>query len=182
MAGSEIPATIGDFAVSLKGTTRGDFLARFPHPFLVRQNDAGQPGRNLSTTSFNTMAMDPQKIRARAREVLLLPIFAVTKRAGGNAFGLMITMGRAPNNDIVFHETQISKFHANFAKSAKGEWTITDSSSNGTWVDGKRLEARVAQTLRADSSIELAHAVVLTFLTPERAFDEVESILRRGTT
>lgn len=174
------PLTLGDLATSLKGMSRADFLARHPHPFLFRQNEPGGAVEGLATTTaFNTMGLDPKKIRARAQKILTTPIFPVVKREGGNAFGLMVTMGRAANNDIVFPDQQVSKFHASLSKNHQGQWTLTDASSNGTWVDGVKLETRTPCPLRLDSSIDLARAVSLSFLVPERVFAEVESIWRR---
>ncbi len=176
----EIPPTLGEFAAALKGTRRPDYLARFPEPFLLRQNEPGAPfDRSSTTTAFNTMALTPEKIRSRARAILAIPIYAFRKRLNGNAFGLMITVGRAANNDIVLVDQQVSKFHANFARNVQGQWTITDSSSNGTWVDGRRLETRTAQPLLPGASIDLAHAVLLSFLPAERMFDEIETVWRR---
>ena len=176
----EIPATLGEFASAVKGSRRADFLKQYPDPFLIRQNEPGAPfDKNSTTTAFNTMALNPEKIRARARAILATPIFPFKKRSGSNAFGLMITVGRAANNDIVLVDQQVSKFHASFSKNVQGQWTITDASSNGTWVDGTRLEPRVARPLTAGASIDLARAALLLFTPPERMFDEIETIWRR---
>ena len=49
-----------------------------------------------------------------------------------------ITIGRAPDNDIVFNEPSISSHHAEIT--SNGEYiTCTDHSTNGTWMNGKRL-------------------------------------------
>jgi len=68
-----------------------------------------------------------------------------------NPFAGMITVGRASNNDIQLLVSSVSKFHASFTSLA-GSWTVTDqNATNGTFVDGKRLESR-AQAFVADGS------------------------------
>ena len=49
-----------------------------------------------------------------------------------------ITIGRASNNDIIFDAQSISNHHADVVIS-NGRVTITDHSTNGTWINGKKL-------------------------------------------
>jgi len=50
-----------------------------------------------------------------------------------------ITMGRAPDNVLVLDDKAASRHHAEVRKSAGG-WMLVDlGSSNGTWVDGKKI-------------------------------------------
>ncbi|MBN1773806.1 MAG: trypsin-like peptidase domain-containing protein [Deltaproteobacteria bacterium] len=55
----------------------------------------------------------------------------------------VVTLGRHPDNDLVFDalsESMVSAFHAELREQAPGRWTILDrGSSNGTWVGGDRL-------------------------------------------
>ena len=49
-----------------------------------------------------------------------------------------ITVGRASDNDIIFDVQSISNYHADVVIS-NDRVTITDHSTNGTWVNGKKL-------------------------------------------
>ena len=52
-----------------------------------------------------------------------------------------LSIGRDSNNDIVIDNTFISGFHAEFLRQADGGYEIVDlKSSNGTFVNGKRVE------------------------------------------
>ena len=49
-----------------------------------------------------------------------------------------ITIGRASDNDIVYDVQSISNHHADVVVS-NGRVTITDHSTNGTWINGRKL-------------------------------------------
>ncbi len=53
-----------------------------------------------------------------------------------------LSLGRNPRNEIVIDNNQISSFHAEFARQPNGVYVLTDlKSSNGTHVNGKRIES-----------------------------------------
>ncbi|MDQ3368110.1 MAG: FHA domain-containing protein [Myxococcota bacterium] len=57
-----------------------------------------------------------------------------------------ITFGRVPSNDVVLATAQVSKRHARFAVQG-GRCIIVDlKSSNGTFLNGRRLTAPVIVT------------------------------------
>ena len=65
-----------------------------------------------------------------------------------------LTIGRAPDNDIVLPDSRISKHHARI-EHTKGRYTITDlHSRNGTLLDGVRIGAGKLTALRDDNIIE----------------------------
>jgi len=51
-----------------------------------------------------------------------------------------ITIGRDPDNTIVLHSAQASRQHARITTTLLG-YTIVDSSSNGVFVNGRRIES-----------------------------------------
>jgi S1-C subfamily serine protease len=55
----------------------------------------------------------------------------------------VVTLGRHPDNDVVFDalaESMVSAFHAELREQGPGRWTVVDrGSSNGTWAGGDRL-------------------------------------------
>jgi hypothetical protein len=62
------------------------------------------------------------------------------RKTDRNPFAGMITVGRAPNNDVVVAHTSVSKFHAYFRPKRGHELSIFDvGSTNGTHVDGRAV-------------------------------------------
>lgn len=56
-----------------------------------------------------------------------------------NPFSEMLTIGRATNNDIVIHDSEVSKFHAYFKRSGDGLRLHDAGSTNGTKIDGRAI-------------------------------------------
>ena len=74
--------------------------------------------------------------------------------------GVAITIGRDAACDVVVADPQVSRVHARIEAADQHEWRVVDAdSSNGTWIDGRRIsEALVSTTTtltlgkRADSA------------------------------
>jgi hypothetical protein len=82
----------------------------------------------------------------------------------GNPFPQFISVGRAGNNDLVFAVDSVSKFHGYFSAEA-GAWTVTDyRSTNGTELNGKRLEPAVATPVKSGDRIRFGEHVSVEFL------------------
>lgn len=97
----------------------------------------------------------------------------VKKRRDSNAFAMMITLGRAPNNDIVLPDQRVSKFHAYFRRVGP-QWTLNDANSmNGTWVDDQAISRERSAALRSGARIRLAETLELVFLEPTELWDLV---------
>lgn len=55
-----------------------------------------------------------------------------------------MTLGRRHDNDIRIKETYVSAYHAEFTRDSEGNYYLRDrDSSNGTYINGKRLKKRV---------------------------------------
>ncbi len=190
-AGSEgAPAVIpGRFALTgladlTRGLDRDAFAKRYAAPFLLQLNENGTTTGARSTASsgnFHTVSV-AEALAGPASGKPSSPVHAyeLRKRPGANAFALMITVGRALNNDIVVPHPSVSKFHASFALDQGGEWTLTDASSNGTWVDGEKLAPKRPRVIRAPTCMSLAREIVLVLMTPDALFDELERF-RKGS-
>lgn len=90
----------------------------------------------------------------------------VAKREG-NPFRHMVTIGRVPNNDIVFAVPTLSKIHAYLRQDGTGAWWIHDQrSTNGTWVDGSRLARDGKALLRDGAWINLGPSLGVKFFLP----------------
>jgi hypothetical protein len=89
----------------------------------------------------------------------------------GNPFPDMVSIGRAMNSDIVVSLGTISKVHG-FFRNEKDGWSYSDAqSTNGTLVDGKRLESGSKASLRDGTRIRFGLEIVATLLLPESIYD-----------
>ncbi len=118
--------------------------------------------RTESHKRFMTMAIG-KGVQTRA-DPLDLPLYPVAK-AEGNVFGMMITVGRAANNDIVIDASSISKFHAYFEQK-EGTWCVRDAdSSNGTSVSGEAVSKGESTPLIDGCEVQFAR-VTCRFMEP----------------
>lgn len=69
--------------------------------------------------------------------------------------GDAVTIGRAPDQDVVIDDSRVSRHHA-VVRQQGSAWAVVDEgSSNGTRLNGSTLAARRATTLRPGDSIEI---------------------------
>ncbi|MGZ3405284.1 MAG: FHA domain-containing protein [Polyangia bacterium] len=104
--------------------------------------DAPTDLSRVPTGAFRLVDIAKQKTGAqpeRGGRPLVLPLRKVP-----STFPSMITVGRTENNDLVVPDEQVSKFHA-FFRLVGDRVEISDAGSrNGTFVAGRRIEARGA--------------------------------------
>lgn len=60
-----------------------------------------------------------------------------------------IKIGRATNNEVVLYSAVVSRHHVEIRKSGDETWEVVNLGSNGTYIDGKRVE----QTRAVDGMI-----------------------------
>ncbi|MCC7110301.1 MAG: FHA domain-containing protein [Deltaproteobacteria bacterium] len=94
-----------------------------------------------------------------------------------------VTLGRTSTNDVVVHDSTISKVHAFLHKDLKGEgWSVSDAGShNGTFVEGVRVAARGDGdpiALQSGKQVRLG-SVSLTFMALEPLVGLARSLSRR---
>lgn len=51
-----------------------------------------------------------------------------------------IKIGRATNNEVVLYSAVVSRHHVEIRKSGEEEWEVVNLGSNGTYIDGQRIE------------------------------------------
>lgn len=92
----------------------------------------------------------PWRPRPSERETVLAgarPAFAAGEALAialvrRNAAPGPVTLGRAPENDIVIDDATLSRHHLAFEPAGEGRWRVRDlGSSNGTRVDGAHVGA-----------------------------------------
>src|SRR5262249_39005572 len=114
--------SIRDLRSDAKGLARGGFEGRhgraFP-PLSPAELAAGRP-------SITEVALDGESgRRVESTAGLSLIVFAV--RRNGRSASHLITLGRAPENDVVVPDVSISRFHAFVKEGAPGCWLMQDA-------------------------------------------------------
>ncbi len=101
-------------------------------------------------------------------------LYQLTVRKGpkvGETFLLetfSLTVGRDPVSDVVLNDPEVSRQHARFTRLDSGGYQVQDlGSTNGTFVNGQRLEAEPADlqpgyTVSMGSGVTLVYTPVLT--------------------
>jgi hypothetical protein len=131
-----------------RDVSRESFIARFPHPFLVRSlgavrasgedeqgDDFGEP-----QVAFATGVIDAEGIGLSRRPSLRDAKILRVVKAPGNPYADRVSVGRAANCDIVIRESSVSKLHAHFKLEADRVMLVDVRSANGTFVNGRRLD------------------------------------------
>jgi hypothetical protein len=134
----------------LGGVTRPQFIARYPHAFLVwapqLSSDAISHIASERPSSQTEVQGSPPRQSLHAAlepddEVLVIPLV----KAAGEPFLDRISIGRGPNCDIVLRDPSVSKLHGHFHDVTSESAVFTDAnSSNGTRLDGAAVAAGAA--------------------------------------
>jgi hypothetical protein len=93
----------------------------------------------------------------------------------------LICIGRTENNDIVFHHNTISKFHAYIIKKpGEDRYEISDAgSSNGIWINNRRLKAHKGQLLSNIDRIQFGPCIQVVYLTKRGFHDYLQQASMR---
>jgi pSer/pThr/pTyr-binding forkhead associated (FHA) protein len=97
-----------------------------------------------------------------------------------SAFGLGITVGRTENNDIQVSDPSVSRFQGYFQLNPRtGGWTFTDAgSTNGTFLNGKRLAPSKPEPLGGSAPLSFGN-VVMRFYVPAEFFRFLDEMANR---
>ena len=128
------------------------FAAKYTTPFLLQLAMSEEIGGD-SDRHFMTLKVG--RTSHTKADPLELPVYQVVKNST-NAFGMMITVGRAGNNDVVVETGSVSKFHAYFEQ-RDGDWRVRDAnSSNGTFVGSEQVATDVSTGVPSNSVIKFS--------------------------
>jgi hypothetical protein len=156
---------ISALAARFRTGDAGSFQAEHPYPWVVWEPGPWMPPGN-----------------AAAQTMVLSRVVQAGKAGGGEALALALklgpgqtsmVLGRAETVDLPVNDATLSRSHLTFAPAAGGSWTVTDSgSSNGSWLNERRLMAAVSEPLRDGAHIQ-AGQVYLTFYEPGGLFSRI---------
>jgi hypothetical protein len=152
-----------------------DFLKRFNHPFLIQMSQDLDAQEN---PGFGTISGNIKKILVES-ELTNCRLHFISKRPNNN-FSMMITVGRAENNDIIIRNGKISKFHAYFNQIGDS-WAVTDgNSSNGTYVRGERLVPNTRFTIIDGTDLSFSQDLNYRFVSSASMFKHVRRMRTNG--
>jgi hypothetical protein len=86
-----------------------------------------------------------------------------------------VTLGRSAACDLTINDGTLSQTHLLFTLAAEG-WVVRDAgSTNGSWVNGRKLESGQAQRLANGTRIQAAQ-VHLTHYEPEGLWERLKQL------
>jgi pSer/pThr/pTyr-binding forkhead associated (FHA) protein len=150
------------FAAENASLSEEDFLGKFTEPFLISEGALPPPSnKQLAQTTDDTPV--PGKRSGQPVVVLVRQVAPGQRR--------IVTVGRGKDCDISIDTTQVSKRHAYFAREEDGAWCIADAeSTNGTYVDGKKLPPHEKHALSDSEAIRFSPDLCFRFFGPEAFF------------
>jgi hypothetical protein len=194
------PPTLRELVWKAFARDQAQFLAAYPWPVLLIALP-GTPGGGAESTAkiqlgatgvfterapagFNTYLEEDESpetssLAKKGRESIRSGDASVCPlaKSGRNSFGNMVTLGRAPNNDIVIAANTVSKLHGYFMQAPDGRWRFCDAGSlNGVWIRGTRMQPRTSADLADDDEILLGPDVPMLFKTPQGLFERVQKL------
>ncbi|RMG15295.1 MAG: FHA domain-containing protein [Planctomycetota bacterium] len=130
----------------LAGASEDEFLAEFPHPVLVelegQEDDAG--------AGALTERLDSQAIRLQSKSSRDANVFALPEGE--------VRVGRVSDADVRVEHKSVSKAHARFHVRAGAIELVDLDSTNGTYLNGRRLAPREAVRVRPDDTVRFGLA------------------------
>jgi hypothetical protein len=168
------------FVQRMAGKSREEFLLENKVPILIQLTEPEANTKESSAPRFGTLSMNKENLVFAEAGLYVFPL----RKQTSNAFAMMVTVGRAANNDIVLPYDGISKFHAYFSN--VGGWVLIDAkSTNGTFIESRRLEPDAKEKLNlAKSPVEISFssAIHCRLYSAEAFYDllaELDEVLRK---
>jgi hypothetical protein len=116
------------------------------------------PGQEPKPEDDTKEIVTPKAVQYKTARKLTTSRLVLVKDGGETAYPLTrdtYTVGRHRNNDIVVSDPKVSSFHARFDRTLEGFVLVDLRSRNGSFVNGKRVEAVV---LHDDDEVRLGTA------------------------
>jgi hypothetical protein len=166
---------IGSYLNLARSMSLAEFVARSAPAFLVKRPrkrvlSSPAPVTISYETQLTKLDLDPYADEWR--------VLAVKKREG-NPYPDRISVGRAPNCDVVIRLPMISKVHAHILVQGAGSYGLADNgASNATFVNGRKLEAKKVMDLRVGDQVAFG-SLEVEFVDTERLYGILRSELLR---
>lgn len=146
--GSALP--LGSLRDDSRSLSPEEFEARHGAAFLLLSSVAPHAPQNTFSTHLELVGDEETCERTGAISTLVYPLRSAVH---------IVSVGRAPDNDVVVPDRSISRHHAFLKRGADGGFLILDAgSSNGTTVNGASVMVRRAgqpTRVRAGDTVRL---------------------------
>jgi len=171
---AKAPTKLPDFVQREGSLSREQFVKTFDVPLLVQVTEPNAP---VQKVSFGTMTSRKEDMIFGETGLYIFPL----RKTATNAFAMMVTVGRATNNDIALPYDSISKFHAYFSNVPGTGWILVDANSmNGTFLEGRQLQGDAKEKLdlarKPILDISFSKVVQCRLYTPEAFWDMAKTL------
>jgi hypothetical protein len=164
--------TVAYYVSMFGGLLESEFTTRHPHGFLVEYS------RRLFERDV-ILQVDTQQVNSRdflerketSREDLVSEKMFELKRKSPAGDPDKVTVGRSPTSDLMFQNKLVSRQHAYFVVTATSQecFLVDMESTNGTFVNTRRLRPNEPCPLSAGDEILFGHEVRMVYFS-SRAF------------
>jgi FHA domain-containing protein len=140
------------------------FVRAHPHPWLLREPTAWHPTHPLG----RTLLVPPSEVAPSEGMAVAIALEPTVREAPE------ITLGRSPSCDLEIDEGTVSQQHLAFVHDGE-EWKVRDvGSTNGSWLDGVRLEPNTPVPLKEGARLHAAQ-VLFTFASSSGLWRRLEA-------
>ncbi len=154
-------------------TSREQFLRDFPVPALHVVYRGSTPTEGVLDPNQSGVQLLTVTVKSAGVLRYLGRVAFVCKKPG-NPFAHLVSIGRSASNDITVAVESVSKVHGYLVREDGGPWRFTDhGSTNGTKLNGTKLEPSQKYTLQAGDILQLGLEVMLEFLPPEALYGRI---------
>lgn len=155
------------------------FVAFVRLPVLIGSTIlSGTPDTNAATDKNHTVVFDIMKSSEEdpsSSDSLKKAVYPLVRSALTLASKSTFSIGRVDSNDIVMPDFALSKHHASIEMDS-GTYRLRDcDSTNGTTVNGQRLDPKKPQVLQDGDVVSFAR-YEFTFLFPESLYDKLRMV------
>ena len=141
------------------------FARAHPHAWLLREPTAWHSTHPDGNQTLLVPAALAAPLEGSALAIALEPVVRDA---------VQITLGRSPSCDLVIEEGTVSQVHLIF-RQVEEAWMVEDSgSTNGSWLDGVRMEKTVPHRLAEGARLQAAQ-VLFTFASSSGVWRRLEA-------
>ncbi len=156
------------------GIDLDSFVGEFPHHVLVELEGSNKPtpgGEVAVTEQLNQADLRRQSLSSRDSQVFPLPGLSDPSHEP-------IRVGRSAPCEVIIDHGSVSKEHAHLIPSKEGLLLEDQGSTNGTYLNSRRIEAGTPIKIRPDDTVAFGRGTGFQLLDPP-GFYRYLDLLRR---
>ncbi|MGE0710006.1 MAG: FHA domain-containing protein [Planctomycetota bacterium] len=154
------------------GLDEAAFVAEVGDHVLVQietGEQAGGPGDAEVTAQFS-----PGVIRRQAESSRETAVYALPRTQGP------LVVGRAPDCALQILHSSVSKHHAQLEWKGDELWLTDQGSTNGTWLNRHKAEAKQALKVRPDDTLRFGQGDAFLVMSPSAFYHYLKMLRRFG--